>query len=68
MAAAALRAAAGLRRASDLHPDVAGTGEDRQLPVRADLQCLFPAGGLRRGTAVTINTGRSPGGHRYCLR
>lgn len=48
-------------RASELRPDVAGLGTDRMLPVIPELAALFPAGGLRRGSTVTLSSGGLPG-------
>lgn len=50
-----------VKRASELSPDVAGRGTDQMLPVLAELSELFPSGGLRRGSTVSVAPGRSPG-------
>jgi hypothetical protein len=46
-----------LRRASDLADALAAGGVDQLLPVAPELLPLLPAGGLRRGSIVTITPG-----------
>ncbi|MEA5366848.1 hypothetical protein VA596_45460 [Amycolatopsis sp., V23-08] len=48
----ALTSIPGVRTASELNPDVTHSGES--LPVAPALAGLFPAGGLRRGTTVSV--------------
>jgi hypothetical protein len=48
----------GLVRPASAHAgEVAGSGEDRVLPVLPELRSLFPAGGLRRGSTVAVHPG-----------
>lgn len=49
----------GVRRARDLPGAATAGGVDRLLPVGAELRCLFPAGGLRRGSTVAVTPGTS---------
>jgi hypothetical protein len=49
----------GVRRASDLHEAVAAGGVDRLLPMTPELLPLLPAGGLRRGSTVSVTPGTS---------
>jgi hypothetical protein len=46
-----------LRRASDLAGAMAAGGADQLLPVVPELLPLLPAGGLRRGSTVTVTPG-----------